>query len=61
MSRILAAGDVAAICTEAQFTDSRLRVLRGTLARQTGLVAEHILLFGDNSSKISNVQPDTRT
>jgi hypothetical protein len=52
MSRILAGGDAAATCTEALFTDSRLRVFRGTPGRQTGLVADEILLFGDNSSKI---------
>jgi hypothetical protein len=58
MPRILAAGDVAAICTEAQFTDSRPRVLGGTPARRTGFVAHQILLFDDNSSKLGRVHDD---
>jgi hypothetical protein len=51
-SKILAAGDVAAICPKAQFTDSRLRVLQGTPARPTEPSRSNILLFVDNSSKM---------
>jgi effector-binding domain-containing protein len=49
---MLAAGDVAAICPEAQFMDSVCAV--GGMAGRVGRAPSrsNILLFGDNSSKI---------